>query len=112
MENYTAVDIAVGPDGFTVGEWARLDLTCFPKSKRQGYSNSQGPAVQIVSYRAGRYTVRDANGFTFRACVSELSESALNRSKRQVHLVDLIAQRNRRLAEQREAEWVKKAHDE
>ena len=28
-----------------------------------------------------------------------------------VHLVDIIAQRNQRLAEQRCAEWVKKAHD-
>ena len=63
----------VGPDGFTGGEWATLDMTCFPKSKRHGYSNSQGVAVQIVSFRAGRYTVRDENGFTFRALASELS---------------------------------------
>ena len=62
----------VGPDGFALDQWVTLDLTCFPKAKRHGYSNSEGVAVQIVFYRGDRYTVRDANGFTFRAYASEL----------------------------------------
>jgi hypothetical protein len=76
----------IGPDNITSDEWLSLDLSTQPKSaltlggiKR---SRSQSVSVQAVFYRAGRYTVRDQNGFTFRARRSELSNSKADKAAR------------------------------
>jgi hypothetical protein len=74
----------IGPDNITADEWLLLDPTCQPKSIfRDGMrSRSQSIAVQAISYRSGRYTVRDQNGFTFRARRSELSDSKADKAAR------------------------------
>lgn len=64
---------SIGPDGYVKGQWFQLDLTDWTSAaKRHGYSRSQGPAVQVVSFSNDRYTVVDANGYRFRAYAFEL----------------------------------------
>lgn len=68
----TETQKTIGPDGAVTGHWYHLDLTAY-RGDRHGYLRAQGPAVQVVSYRNGKYAVVDANGFRFRADWSDLT---------------------------------------
>lgn len=80
-------------DKLAIGTWVTLDLTCFSKAKRHGYSDAQGVAVRVIGYRADRYTVEDANGFRFRALLSELSGRAVNEYERCMRIAAAVAAR-------------------
>jgi hypothetical protein len=64
--------------------------------------------------RVGGYSVDHPYGKKLWAEIDALRDrsAVLLRDKGRVHLVDLIAQRNHRRAEQRNAEWVREAHEE
>ena len=66
-----AAHAAIGPDGFTRGQWVTLDVTSLPSSQRRGHHTAV--AVRIVRYINDKYTVTDANGFSFRAHAADLS---------------------------------------
>ena len=64
---------AVGPDGYALNEWVSLDPSAQPRSAVRGRPEFHAIGVRILSYKGGKYTVEDENGFRFRARAEELS---------------------------------------